>query len=66
LYTNSGAQWAHYAMKQEIASEDGNFCRVCPVIGRLRTTSLRAELCVYRRKSGVTADKMSVFFRVEE
>jgi len=28
---------AQYAMKWEIASKDGNFHRVCPVIGRLRT-----------------------------
>ena len=30
--------WNHYActaMMQEIASKDGNFCGVCPVIGRL-------------------------------
>ena len=28
---------AQYAMKWEIASKGGNFHRVCPVIGRLRT-----------------------------
>ena len=35
-----------YAMMQEIASEEGgNFCGVCPVIGRLNCFCLR---CVYR------------------
>ena len=29
--------YAQYAMKWEIASKGGNFHRVCPVIGRLRT-----------------------------
>ncbi len=29
------------AMMQEIASQDGNFCGVCPVIGRLRITIRR-------------------------
>ena len=28
--------YARTAMMQEIASKDGNFCGVCPVIGRLR------------------------------
>ena len=45
--------YAQNAMKWEIASKDGNFHRVCPVIGRLRTEILQAELCVYRRKTGV-------------
>ena len=45
--------YAQNAMKWEIASKDGNFHRVCPVIGRLRTEILRVDLCVYRRKNGV-------------
>ena len=32
-----GNTCAQYAMKWEIASKGGNFHRVCPVIGRLRT-----------------------------
>ena len=32
-------------MKQEIALKNGNFCGVCPVIGRLR----EPIRCVYRR-----------------
>ena len=34
--------WENYArtaMMQEIASKDGNFCGVCPVIGRLSCSS---------------------------
>ncbi len=46
-------EWAQYAMKREIALKDGNFRRVCPVIGRLRTSELLADICVYRRKSGM-------------
>ena len=34
------------AMMQEIASKDGNFCGVCPVIGRLNCP---VYACVYRR-----------------
>ena len=45
--------YAQYAMKWEIASKGGNFHRVCPVIGRLRTRILQGDLCVYRRKTGV-------------
>ena len=30
-----GNTYARNAMMQEIASKDGNFCGVCPVIGRL-------------------------------
>ena len=33
------------AMMQEIASKDGNFCGVCPVIGRLNCF---CSVCVYR------------------
>ena len=33
--------YARTAMMQEIASKDGNFCGVCPVIGRLN--------CFYKR-----------------
>jgi hypothetical protein len=54
------------AMKREIAWKHGNFRRVCPVIGRLRTKILQADYCVYRRKSGVFGRQKSAFFRVEE
>ena len=37
---------ARTAMMQEIASKDGNFCGVCPVIGRLNCP---VYACVYRR-----------------
>ena len=37
---------ARTAMMQEIASQDGNFCGVCPVIGRLNCP---VYACVYRR-----------------
>ena len=56
LYYIGARVWENFAqnaMKWEIASEDGNFHRVCPVIGRLRTEILRVDLCVYRRKNGV-------------
>ncbi len=56
LYYNQARvqeEWAQYAMKREIALKDGNFRRVCPVIGRLRTSELLADICVYRRKSGM-------------
>ena len=32
------------AMMQEIAPQGGNFCGVCPVIGRLRITIQRISL----------------------
>lgn len=38
MYDNGarvGDTYASYAMKQEIAAKAGNFCGVCPVIGRL-------------------------------
>ena len=36
-----GENCACTAMMQEIASKDGNFCGVCPVIGRLNCPVLR-------------------------
>ena len=46
VYYNKRARvWdktARTAMMQEIASKDGNFCGVCPVIGRLR------QACMWR------------------
>ena len=37
VYYSSACEenYARTAMMQEIASKDGNFCGVCPVIGRL-------------------------------
>ena len=37
--------YAHTSMMQEIARKRGNFCGVCPVIGRLNCSG---ALCVYR------------------
>ena len=53
--------YAQYAMKWEIASKDGNFHRVCPVIGRLRTYRFAGGVCVYRLKLGCSADKSRPF-----
>ena len=38
-----------YAMMQEIASKDGNFCGVCPVIGRLNCR-LRQRISLCQRE----------------
>ena len=40
-----GKDCARNAMMQEIAPEGGNFCGVCPVIGRLNCL---VRACVYR------------------
>ena len=66
----SAAKWYHSparfgedsacnAMMQEIALKNGNFCGVCPVIGRLRQ-SVRG---VYRRGM-MLGRQTSVFFHV--
>ena len=44
-------QMARTAMMQEIASKDGNFCGVCPVIGRLNKLSKRLRISL-RVKEG--------------
>ena len=45
-------------MMQEIASKDGNFCGVCPVIGRLNCFCFR---CVYRWDRGRSALRRPFF-----
>jgi len=40
-------------MMQEIASKDGNFCGVCPVIGRLNCFCLRGVYRCGRGKVGL-------------
>ena len=58
--------YAQYAMKWEIASKGGNFHRVCPVIGRLRTEFCRRIYAYIAAKRECSADKTSAFFRVTE
>ena len=53
-----GENCACTAMMQEIASKDGNFCGVCPVIGRLNCFCLR---CVYRGGRGKVGLVSAIF-----
>lgn len=64
LYYNQARvqkEWAQYAMKREIAWKHGNFRRVCPVIGRLRTTICGRFTGVYRRVSDVRPAHVGLF-----
>ena len=47
-----GILCARTAMMQEIASKDGNFCGVCPVIGRLNASFALAYIARQRRMVG--------------
>ena len=46
---------ARDAMMQEIASKGGNFCGVCPVIGRLNCPVCAAYIAAIRRKVGLVS-----------
>ena len=48
-----GEYCACTAMMQEIASKDGNFCGVCPVIGRLNCFCKRLRISLRREKVGL-------------
>ena len=50
------------AMMQEIAPKGGNFCGVCPVIGRLNCFCLR---CVYRCGRGKVGLVSTIFLGSE-
>ncbi|MBQ3000663.1 MAG: hypothetical protein IJD63_02825 [Oscillospiraceae bacterium] len=50
------------AMMQEIAPNGGNFCGVCPVIGRLNCFCLR---CVYRCGRGEVGLVSTIFLGSE-
>ncbi|MGM9602058.1 MAG: hypothetical protein ACI3W5_10850 [Faecousia sp.] len=50
------------AMMQEIAPKGGNFCGVCPVIGRLNCFCLR---CVYRCGRGKVGLASAIFHGLE-
>ena len=43
------------AMMQEIASKDGNFCGVCPVIGRLNCLVCAAYIAATRGRVGLAS-----------
>ena len=53
---------ARTAMMQEIAAKAGNFCGVCPVIGRLNCLVLR---CVYRCGRGKVGLASAIFHGTE-
>lgn len=64
LYYNQARvqkEWAQYAMKREIAWQHGNFRRVCPVIGRLRTT-ICGRFTEYIAAFRMFGRQMSAFF----
>ena len=42
-------------MMQEIASKDGNFCGVCPVIGRLSCFCLALRISLRQEKVGLAS-----------
>ena len=53
---------AHTAMMQEIASKDGNFCGVCPVIGRLSCFCLALRISLRQEKVGLAS---AIFYGLE-
>ena len=66
VYYNKRARvWdktARTAMMQEIASKDGNFCGVCPVIGRL---SCFVSAGVYRQARRMGRPRSAIFHGLE-
>ena len=50
-----GTFCARTAMMQEIASKDGNFCGVCPVIGRLSCFCLALRISLRQEKVGLAS-----------
>ena len=51
------------AMMQEIASKDGNFCGVCPVIGRLNCFCKRLRISL--RLGGMGRPRSAIFHGLE-